>query len=331
MRRIIKRFILDLLLVCLVGVGLSGLSGCGEARSDPREDGVLTVVTTSFAGFDFARQLTKNATDGSVDLILLGKAGQDMHSFEPTAADIMTLSKADILVEVGNESWLDATLKSALNETVLRVSMMTVCDTLPETSPEGMDTNAAHDHDHGSGNIDGMCALIGTDEHVWLSTENAEKIARAIGHALVEADAPNRALWEKNTEAYTAELSALSADFAAMRADAVRDTVLIADRYPFAYLVRQLELTCHAAFPGCSSETSASFETQTFLIKQAKELALPYIFIIDGSDGKLAEVIAAESGAEILTLDSIQVVTDKSKTYIGIMQKNLEQLKKALH
>ncbi len=315
MRKILKKGIVWVLVVCM---GLA-FAGCGTAGADPRGDGVLTVVTTSFAGFDFARQLTVDAPAGSVDLILLGKPGQDMHSFEPTAADITTLSKADILVEVGNETWLDATLKSSLNEDVIRVDMMTVCDTI----------EAEHDHDHGV--MDGACALIGADEHVWLSTKNAERIAAAIGDALVTADAPREALWQKNTDAYTAELAALTADYAAMRTGAVRDTILIADRYPFAYLMRELDLTCHAAFPGCSSETSASFETQTFLIEKAKELSLPYIFIIDGSDGKVASVVAAESGAEVLTLDSVQVVTDRSKTYLSIMRQNLEQLKKALY
>ncbi len=326
-----KKIFLIFLVLCLAGGGLIGFSGCGEAHADPRGDGVLTVVTTSFAGYDFARQLTKGAPAGMVDLILLGKTGQDMHSFEPTAADIVTLSKADILIEVGNESWLDATLRSSLNEQVVRVNMMTVSDTMSTTPTEGMDTSGAHDHDHDHGNIDGACALIGTDEHVWLSTVNAKKIADAVGHALIEVDAPNRDLWETGLAAYAAELDKLTADYAAMRAGAVRNTILIADRYPFAYLVRELDLVCHAAFPGCSSETSASFETQTFLIKQARELALPYIFIIDGSDGRLAGVIAAESGAEVLTLDSIQVVTDKSKTYVGIMRENLGKLKKALY
>ncbi len=316
----------------LLGLCLAlGASSCGTVGADPRGDGILTVVTTSFAGFDFARQLTKDAPAGSVELVLLGKPGQDMHSFEPTAADITTLSRADILIEVGHEAWLDATLKASLNTAVERVNMMTVCDTMAETPTEGMDTAAEHDHDHDHGDEDGLCALIGTDEHVWLSTGNAERIAAAIGAALETVDAPRAELWQTNTAAYTAELAQLTADYAAMRAGAVRDTILIADRYPFAYLVRQLELTCHAAFPGCSSETSASFETQTFLIRKTRELALPYIFMMDGSDGTMATVIAAEGGAEILTLDSLQVVTDRSKTYIGVMRDNLEQLRRALY
>ncbi len=327
MRKLVKRICLIVWVICL---GVGGLFGCSDARPNPRKDGILTVVSTSFAGYDFARQLTKDAPEGKVELILLGKPGQDMHSFEPTASDILTLSKADILLEVGNETWMNATLKSALNEQVVRVNMMTVSDTVQEVPTEGMDTSVVHDHDHGA--IDGACALIGTDEHVWLSTTNARKIAHAIGHALDEVDASHGALWEKNLSAYEKELDQLTADYAAMRAGAVRDTVLIADRYPFAYLMRELNLTCHAAFPGCSSETDASTETKIFLIEKTRELSLPYIFIIEGGQNdKFAGEIAAEGGADVLTLDSIQVVTDSSKTYVGIMRENLEKLRKALY
>ena len=310
------------LLICIVILCLAfGLVACDGLRVDPREDGVVTIVTTSFAAYDFARQLTVGAPEGSVDLILLGKTGQDMHDFEPSAADITTIGRADLLVAVGNEAWLDAAVKSAQNSALVRVDMMTACETLVESG---------HDCDHDHEENDAT-PLNAADEHVWLSTENAEHIVAAMGAALVSIDAANAPLWETNLATYTARLQALTADFAAMRAGAVRDTLVIADRYPFAYLVHQLDLHCYAAFPGCSSETSASFETQTMLIEKTRELGLPYIFVIEGSDGKVAGVVAAESGAEILTLDSVQVVTDREKTYIGIMRKNLEELKKALY
>ena len=243
-----------------------------------------------------------------------------MHDFEPSAADITTIGRADLLVAVGNETWLNAAVKSSLNESLVRVDMMTAC-VLVES---GHDC----DHDHEASESSSMTSA---DEHVWLSTENAEHIVAAMGAAFVSLDAANATLWETNLATYTAQLQELTADFAAMRAGAVRDTLVIADRYPFAYLVHQLDLHCHAAFPGCSSETSASFETQTMLIEKTRELTLPYIFVIEGSDGKVASVVAAQSGAEVLTLDSVQVVTDREKTYIGIMRQNLEELKKALY
>jgi ABC-type Zn uptake system ZnuABC Zn-binding protein ZnuA len=35
-----------------------------------------------------------------------------MHSFEPTAQDIITLAGADVVIATGAESWLDAALAS---------------------------------------------------------------------------------------------------------------------------------------------------------------------------------------------------------------------------
>ncbi len=327
MRRIFKIGITVLMVIALLS-GIFVMLSCG-AVTEPSEDGVLTVVATSFAGYDFARQILREAPAESVKLVLLGKPGQDMHSYEATAADITTLATADVVVCLGgsNEAWLDATLKSAMNENVCRVAMTEVVETMDKAATEGMDTGNHAGHDHTAGE---SCGLIGSDEHVWLSPKNAVSIVAAIGEAFGRVDVANAERYAAATATYTAELEALWRAYETMLDASVRTTVLIADRYPFAYLVRDLGLTCYAAFPGCSSETSASFETQTFLIEKAKEHELPYIFIIDGSDGKVAEVIAAESGAEVLTLDSCQVVTDRDKTYVGIMKENLENLKKAL-
>ncbi len=322
-RNVTKCGVLLLCLTLLFGC-LATLAGCGEPTNPTTADNNgTTIVCTNFAGFDFARSLLaryqENGGEGVVELIILGKPGQDMHSFEPSAQDIITLANADVVVCTGAEGWLDAAIKSSGNTVAHIVSMMEVCDTI--------DGDHDHDHDHGS---DDACALIGADEHVWLSVENAIRISQAIEDALCKADADNAHAWKSCGEAYRGELTALLGDYTAMMAAATRDTVVIADRYPFAYLFRELGLNCVAAFPGCSSETSASFATQTLLIEKTKELALPYIFIMEGSDGKVAATVSAETGAEVLTLNSMQVVTDRESTYLEIMKQNLQNLKKAL-
>ena len=110
----------------------------------------------------------------------------------------------------------------------------------------------------------------------------------------------------------------------------VRGSIYLS-QHPDVCFFAHLGLDCVAAFPGCSSETSASFETQTKLIEAVKSGGLSYIFVIEGSDRKVAEVIAKETGAEILTLNSMQVVSDYgSIDYLKVMRDNLENLKKAL-
>jgi zinc transport system substrate-binding protein len=316
-----------LMLSCLLVLAGAAaiLCGCGEAQNPPpAEDGSVSVVCTNFAGYDFVRSLRAHFAaqggESTVEITLLGKPGQDMHSYEPAAKDIMTLAGADILVCTGAESWLDAAIASSGNKNVIRVSMMAVCDT--------MDSEHDHDHDHDHG--DDSCELIGQDEHVWLSVANADRICTAIAEAFRSADAEHIELWQAAQHRYGAELMSLLGEYTDMMKTAVRRNVVVADRHPFAYLFRELGLECLAAFPGCSSETSASFQTQMKLIEHTKEWALPYIFVMEGSDGKVAEVVAQETGAQILTLNSMQVVTDYDMTYIGIMKQNLENLKKAL-
>ena len=313
-----KSILMFLCLALLLGVG-AVFTGCDSTADHTG----TTIVAVGFAGYDFARSIlsryTENGGEGVVQLTILGKPGQDMHSFEPTAQDIITLAGADVVIATGSEGWLDAALASSGNTPARVVSMMEVCDL------------HAADHDHDHSHEDDSCALIGNDEHVWLSVDYATRIVKGIADALKQADPDNAAAWETSAGQYTAELEALNTEFRDMVKTAARKEVVVADRYPFVYLFADLGLDCVAAFPGCSSETSASFETQVKLIEFTKAHELPYIFIIEGSDSKVAEVVAAETGAEILTLNSLQVVTDfENTTYLTVMKSNLENLKKAL-
>ena len=325
MKSMMKKSVMWLVCLALMMGTAVMLSGCGKEKNPrPEDNNAVTIVCTNFAGLDFTRSIAAHYTaqggEGIVEIPILGKPGQDMHSFEPTARDIMTLAGADIVVCTGAEGWLDAALSSAGNKSVVRVSMMDVCDTI-----EG---EHDHDHEHEHGGED--CTLIGLDEHVWLSVANADRICAAISEALQKADTKHAAVWKQASELYAAELESLSGEYADMMKTAARRKVVVADRHPFAYLFRDLGLECLAAFPGCSSETSASFQTQMKLVEYTKEWGLPYIFIIEGSDGKVAEVVSQETGAQVLTLNSMQVVTDYDTTYIQIMKSNLENLKKAL-
>ena len=96
-------------------------------------------------------------------------------------------------------------------------------------------------------------------------------------------------------------------------------------------------LKYYAAFPGCSAETEASFETVVLLSGVVDDLSLPCVLTIETGDGKLAQTIVDNTkskSAEILQMDSMQSVTAKDiaggETYIGIMEQNLSVLEKAL-
>lgn len=318
-----KRRIFSVLMSAALLLGMTALlAGCATGPITTADNNGTTIIVTSPAARALVTPLIQNyVEDGGNSVVTveyLYKPGQDSHSFEPTAKDILTLAKADVVVCTGSETWLESSLKASGNTVARVVSMMGACDVIAED----------HDHDHGE---DDACGLINGDEHVWLSVENAIRIVSAITEALKAADRDSAAVWDAHAEVYKSELAALSEEYRAMMETATRDTVVIADRHPFVYLFYELGLNCVAAFPGCSSEVSASFETQTKLIETVRSKDITYIFVMEGSDAKVAGVVAAETGARILSLNSLQIVSDhESVSYVEIMRDNLENLKKAL-
>ena len=119
--------------------------------------------------------------------------------------------------------------------------------------------------------------------------------------------------------------------------EAVRDTFLVADRFPFRYLAQDYGLQYYAAFAGCSAETEASFATIAFLSEKVEALRLPCVLTVENGSKALAKTVWENAGnrdGEILTLDSLQSVTqtdiDDGVTYLSEMQKNLDVLRMAL-
>lgn len=282
----------------------------------------LTVVTTIFPIYDWV----KNILGSDKNLVYLDENGIDLHSFEPTANDIITLSKADVFICVGGASdeWVDNAVRSADNSDLTVLKLMEVTDVLEEETVEGMET----DHDHEDSDISEY------DEHVWLSLKKAQIAVEKIADVLCDHDADNAEMYKSNAQEYISQLNTLDTEFDNAISSATGNTLLFADRFPFRYLVEDYKLEYYAAFPGCSAESEAGFETMTFLIEKTKELQLDYIIVLEGSDGKIASTVSSETGAEVLTLNSCQSVTKddvaSGSTYISIMKSNLSIITEAL-
>ena len=276
--------------------------------------------------------------------------GVDMHSYQPTADDILKISDCDLFIYVGGESdeWVDNALQEATNQDMVAINLLEVLgDKVKEEEiVEGMQVEEDDEHEHegeehhhegeGHHHHDDE-EEIEYDEHVWLSIKNARLLCAAIAEELCAADEKNAAMYRKNLSAYDEKLAALDADYTAAVKSAVRKTLLFGDRFPFRYLTDDYGLHYYAAFVGCSAETEASFKTVAFLSAKADELSLPAVLQIETGDGKIAGTIIQNTkakSAKILTLDSMQSTTAKQiaagTTYLDIMEKNLAVLEEAL-
>lgn len=353
--------------VVIIGVGL-GLAGCGASSAGvvsgtgAASDGKLQVVTTIFPEYDWVREIAgqgENSVDTSaadkVEITMLLDNGVDIHSFQPTAADIAKISMCDVFIYVGGESdaWVNDALKEAVNKDMTVINLMEilgdevkeeeivpgmqdsveghgVTDATPETEEHEEENDSEDSHHHDEGEIE-------YDEHVWLSLKNVMELTSYIADKLSEKDNANESSYRANVTAYNEKLLKLDADYQTAVDNAKTDTILFGDRFPFRYMTEDYGLNYYAAFLGCSAETDASFETVIFLAGKVDELGLPAIFTIEKSDQKIADTIRQNTEAkdqEILTMDSLQSVTkadvEAGETYYGKMTDNLEVLKKAL-
>ena len=326
-----------LLLALLMLVG--ALAGCGK-QNDTNKTDKLSIVTTIFPEYDWVREILGDKADNAEITMLLDN-GVDLHSYQPTADDIVKISDCDLFIYVGGESdgWVEDALRNAANRNMKVINLLEVLGDSVKTEEivEGMQEEHEHEDAHAHDDAEEHEHEEEADEHVWLSLKNAKMLVRVISKALQELDPDNKDIYAANADAYVKRLSALDADYQAAVDAASNKTILFGDRFPFRYLVDDYGLRYYAAFVGCSAETEAGFETISFLAKRVDEWKLPCVLTIEGAQHKIAETVVRNTTAKnqrVLTMDSMQSTTTQDvkngTTYLSVMEKNLSVLKEAL-
>lgn len=303
-------------------------SACADSAG--KDDSRISVVTTNFALYDFARAVCGDTCE--VEMLI--SPGAESHDFEASLSDIAKIADSDLFVYVGGESedWVEDIFISldSLGEKINAMCVLDSVETYAEEIIEGMthvhdescDTGHEHEHEHEEAEA---------DEHVWTSIPNAIAVMKDISARVAEIDPSLEAALDTNCADYVAVLDKIDAEIMAVVESAADRTLIFADRFPFRYFAERYSLTYYAAFPGCTSDTEPSLDTVNFLIGKVRESGLP-VFVIEFSDGTTAKAVQAETGCDILTLHSAHNVTREDfvggVTYADIMQQNLEALRK---
>ena len=344
-----KKFICAVLFLALAACCLTPAS-----LADEKE---INVVATIFPIYDWVREIV--GENENVRITLLLDSGVDLHSYQPTAEDIMKISTCDVFIYVGGESddWVEDVLhgRSDSGMTVINLLEAMGDEVKTEEIVEGMehehedhgeddhdepgeDHDADEDHDEDEDHDHEHEHEDEADEHVWLSLRNAQKLVKVIASCLSEADPARADSYRANASDYVQRLSALDREYEKAVSEAAFHTVLFGDRFPFRYMTDDYGLNYYAAFSGCSAETEASFQTVVFLAQKTDELGLKAVFTIEGTNHRIAETIVAATAAKdqnILAMNSMQGCTMRDVqagiTYLSIMRNNLEVLKQALN
>lgn len=322
----------------LVAAGM--FTGCGASEKPTAQGDKLKIVTTIFPEYDWTREILGDQSERTEVTMLLDN-GVDLHSYQPTADDLIKIAECDLFIYVGGESdgWVESALASTSNPDRAVINLIdTLGDSVKlEEVVEGMQ-ETEHDHEEDEDHAhDADEQEAETDEHVWLSLGNAQAVCQKIAEKLGEIDPEHEQAYTQNALAYIDQLAALDAKYQAAVDAANNKTLVFGDRFPFRYLTEDYGLDYYAAFVGCSAETEASFETIRFLAEKTDALGLSHVLTIENPNHKIAETVVANTSGknqQVLSMDSMQSVTSKDvaagATYLSIMEHNLDVLTQAL-
>jgi zinc transport system substrate-binding protein len=320
----VKRLLFTIILLSLSVCALFA----GGKREGAANNGKLDVVATNFPAYDFARQIAGDR----VNLSMLLPPGAESHSFEPTPRDIIKIQNSAVFVYVGGETdvWVDRILESVDTSKIKVVRMMDAVDVVEEEIVEGMEEEEEED----------PLLALGIelepeyDEHVWTSPKNVIRIVQVMTNILCEADGANAAIFRQNAQAYIGSMEELDREFQAVVDGAKRKTIVFGDRFPFRYFADAYGLSYFAAFPGCSTETEPSAATVAFLINKIRAEKIPVVFHIELSNERMADTIAAETGAKKLLLHASHNISkqefDRGVTFLELQRANVPRLREAL-
>lgn len=265
------------------------LTSCGkvEEKSDKPQ-----VYTSFYAMYDFARMVGGD----DIDLHNVVPTGTEPHDFEPTAADMAKLSKADVFIYngMGIDEWAEK-----------------VADTLPET-------------------VNVVCAsekinTDGADPHVWLSLKNARTQLEAVSSALSEADSANAENYATRLAEYSEKIDALETEY---ENAGLSGKKLFVTHGAYSYLCDDFGME-QVALEGISGDSDPSPAQMAKIVDEIKAEGAKCIFYDPLEGDKMANAVAKEAGIEALVLYTFEGDSE-DRDYITIMQTNLEQLKKSL-
>ncbi len=328
----VKKIFLFIFTIFL-GIGtLFNLSACSNNKDEK-----ISVVCTIFPEYDWVKEVI--GENNNIKLTLLLNNGVDLHNYEPSVSDIAKISTCDLFIYVGGESdkWVSSALKNARNTDMQVINLLDVLGDKKkeEEQKEGMQEEEDKNTTNNQAIKNSTTKEIEYDEHVWLSLRNTQLFVNEIANKLSVIDSSNKDKYTTNATEYNAELNNLDEEYTSVVNNGNKKTLLFGDRFPFRYFVDDYGLDYFAAFSGCSTETEASFDTITTLAGKVDALNLKVILRIETStDDNIANQIknnTTTKDQEILILNSIQnTIVESGKTYLSIMQDNLEVIRKAV-
>lgn len=329
-----RKFFFVAIVVAGIALLVLGISADKNRASDQGGVEKLSIVTSLFPQYDFARAIAGD----KAEVMLLLPPGAESHTFDPKPSDMTKIYDSDLFIYTGKimEPWADRVIDGmkdggAGKLTVLDASKGIVLEEGGHDDHDDGDEDH-DDHDDGDGH-EGHDHEY--DPHIWLDPRHAMKMAGNIEEALCLKDPENADYYRANASAYRKELEKLDADITSVVKAGKRDTLVFGGRFAYQYFLKRFDLNFVTAYESCSTEAEPSVRDVARVIDYLRKNDVPCIFHEEFVDPKIARSIADQAGASAELFSTAHNVTkdelERGVTYIDIMRGNLARIEKGLN
>lgn len=317
-----KKLIISLIVLIIIVTGLIVLSN-GKNNVMKKEPGKINVIATVYPVYDFAREVAGDKANVS----MLIAPGVEIHDYEPTPQDIIKIQEADLFLYTGDnlEPWAKTVISGIDNKDNIK-NVSTGISLIEKEDFEKKYAIEEHGEEHDEHGK--------YDTHIWLDITKSIEIVKNITNELCYADPDNAEYYKNRSNEYINKLQELDKNFAEAVKNGKRKKIAFGGPFSYAYLVERYDLDFVTAYDSCGENSEPSVDKISKVIQAIKKDKLPVVFYKELSSGNIVKTITEETGAEALELNSLHSITAKQlengESYLTIMNKNLENLKKAL-
>jgi zinc transport system substrate-binding protein len=296
------------LVVWLVVVLVALTTAACNSSPSGTAGGRLSVVANFYPVAEAARRVGGSL----VSVTDLTPPGVEPHDLELTPRQLQDIAEADVVLYLGGgfQPAVEDAVKDAGGEVVDVSAGIQRLPTPPGEAEEGLTS----------------------DPHVWLDPVLYREIVDKVETAFARVDGSSAATFEANARSFGDELSGLNHDFEAGLSDCARN-VIVTSHAAFGYLAARYGLR-QEAISGLSPDAEPTPQRLAELRTLVQKLGVTTIFTEELVSPKVADTLAAETGARTEVLNPLESLTPDEVAagddYVSVMRSNLAKLEGAL-
>ena len=241
--------------------------------------------------------LVQEVGKDKVEVFQLIPNGASPHTYEPRPSDVKKIEEgqAFFLVGLGLDFFLEEIIKNVAEEKPIFYLY------------QGIDFIKEEEE---------------VNPHIWLSISNAQIMIENISKALSALDPENSTYYETNAQEYIQKLKDLDRWFKE-EVKKLSKRSFVAHHSAWDYLARDYHLEIKGVIEKSPGKELSPRELKN-LIEEMKKEDVRVVFAEPQLNQKIAQVLAQEANAQVITLDPLGNFPEKS--YLELMRENLNKI-----